>query len=210
MKLNKYYWVEGYTLVVYIKNCLPHSAVKDKTPYKAFYGVKPTISHLQPFGRTCYVHILKERRPPRSKLNPCVEKGLFFGYTDTPLIYKVHIPARQHTCTISALNMKFHQLEPNIPHSELDSDIKMTDAPVIAPYYLCSLDNNQNTAPDTTALVIPPLLINRLEYQDLDHDDPEQFLLSTAPNIDEEEQEPNSYYQAINGPYSALWQAGIK
>ena len=107
--------------------------------------------------------------------------------------------------TILALDIKFYQSEPDIPHSESDSDIEMTDALVIRTYHLRSLDNDQNTAPDTTALVIPPLLINRHKYQDLDHDDPKQVLLSTAPNINEEEQEPNSYYQAINGPYSALW-----
>ena len=59
-------------------------------------------------------------------------------------------------------------------------------------------------------MFILPLLINRHEYQDLDHDNPEQVLFSTAPNINEEEQEPNSYYQAVNGPYSSLWQEGIK
>ena len=72
---------------------MPHSAVKGMTPYEAFYGKKPTISHLQPFGKACYVHIPEDRRPSGSKLLPRAEKGVFFGYTDSSSIYKIHILA---------------------------------------------------------------------------------------------------------------------
>ena len=47
----------------------------------------------------------------------------------------------------------------------------------------------------------------------MDHNDPEQVLFSstTSYNIDdEEEQDPNSHYQAVNGSYSVLWEEGIK
>ena len=111
LNLNKRYWAEGYASAIYVKNWLPQLAVKDKTPYEAFYGLKPTISHLQLFGRTCYVHISEERQPPGSKLNLCTEKEFFFRYIDSPLIYKVYIPACKHTYIISALDVKFdHKL----------------------------------------------------------------------------------------------------
>ena len=104
--------------------------------------MKPTISHLQPFGRTYYVHIFKEYRPLGSKLNPCAEKGLFFGYTDTLLIYKVHILAHQYTFTISALDIKFHQSEPDILHPELDSNTEMVDALPAYLYHFCFLNQD--------------------------------------------------------------------
>ena len=61
-----------------------HSALKNMTrPQEAFWGIKPTISHLQPFGKECYTHIPENRRPAGSKLLPRAEKGLFVGYTES-------------------------------------------------------------------------------------------------------------------------------
>jgi transposase InsO family protein len=64
---DKRLWAEAVQTSVYLKNRQPHSAlnrqphsaVKDQTPYEAFQ--KPTIQHLQPFGRECYIHIPKEK-----------------------------------------------------------------------------------------------------------------------------------------------------
>ena len=77
------------------------------TLFEAFHRKKPSISHLQPFGRKCFIHIPKERHLPRSKLMPQAEKGIFVGYTDTSSIYKVHIPTRSHTFIVSTLDVKF-------------------------------------------------------------------------------------------------------
>ena len=88
-------------------NHLPYSSLQDMTPFEAFYRKKPSISHLQPFGRKCFIHIPKERCLPGSKLIPRAEKGIFVGYTDTSSIYKVHIPAHSHTFIVSALDVKF-------------------------------------------------------------------------------------------------------
>ena len=71
---------------VYLKNRLPHSAVKDQTPYEVLHGKKPTISHLQLFGTECFVHIPEEARPSGSKLQPRAEKGWFVGYNESTKI----------------------------------------------------------------------------------------------------------------------------
>ena len=76
-------------------------------PFEAFHRKKPSISHLQPFGRKCFIHIPEERRLPESKLMPQAEEGIFVGYTGTSSIYKVHIPACSHTFIVSALDVKF-------------------------------------------------------------------------------------------------------
>ena len=68
---------------VYIKNRLPHSALPtQQTPYEALKGEKPSIKHLQPFGRKCYVHIPEEARPSGSKLLPRAIEGRFLGYDE--------------------------------------------------------------------------------------------------------------------------------
>jgi transposase InsO family protein len=54
---DKKLWAEAVLTSAYIKNRQPHSALKDLTPYEAFYGSKPSIQHLQPFGRECYIHV---------------------------------------------------------------------------------------------------------------------------------------------------------
>ena len=56
---DKRLWAEAVNTFVYVKNRQTHSAVKGQTPYEAYYGTKPSIDHLQPFGRECYVHIPK-------------------------------------------------------------------------------------------------------------------------------------------------------
>ena len=50
---DKKLWAEAVLTSVYMKNRQPHSALKDLTPYGAFYRTKPSIQHLQPFGREC-------------------------------------------------------------------------------------------------------------------------------------------------------------
>src|SRR5258705_2177818 len=77
--LHKRFWAEAYAAAVYTKNRLPHSSLQNMTPFEAFHRRKPSISHLQPFGRKCFIHIPEERRLPGSKLMPRAEEGIFLG-----------------------------------------------------------------------------------------------------------------------------------
>jgi len=61
LNLDKRLWAEACTTSVYLRNRLPHSSLQDKTPFEVLYNTKPTISHLQPFGIPCYIHIPEER-----------------------------------------------------------------------------------------------------------------------------------------------------
>ncbi|KAG8474282.1 hypothetical protein CXB51_033938 [Gossypium anomalum] len=60
-KLPSKFWAEAVNTSVYL-NKLPTRAVKDKTPFEAWYGLKPSVSHLKVFGCVCYVLIPAERR----------------------------------------------------------------------------------------------------------------------------------------------------
>src|SRR5258705_12733475 len=100
------------------------------TPFEAFHHKKPSISHLQPFGRKCFIHIPKERRLPGSKLMPRAEEGIFLGYTDTPNIYKVHILARSHSFIVSALDVKFESVTAD---SHPETEVTPTEATLTTP-----------------------------------------------------------------------------
>lgn len=86
-------WAEACHTAVYLKNRLPHSALNGLTPYEILYNKKPVISHLQPFGVTCYIYIPPEKRGAGSKLKARAEKGIFVGYTDSMELYKVQLPS---------------------------------------------------------------------------------------------------------------------
>ena len=62
----------------------------DKTPEKAFTGVKPKIGHLRIFGCPLYIHVPMEKR---TKLEPLGEKGIFVGYSENSKAYRIFILA---------------------------------------------------------------------------------------------------------------------
>jgi hypothetical protein len=51
------------------------------TPHEAYTGNKPSIKHLQLWGRECYIHIREETRPPGTKLSYIGLQGKIVGYT---------------------------------------------------------------------------------------------------------------------------------
>ena len=156
MNLDKYYWAEASATAVYLKNRLPHSAisVRGMTLYQALFNKKPKISHLQPFGNKCYVHIPEERRLPGSKLLPRDEIGIFFGYTDTLSIYKIHFPTRKHTMTVNALDVSFsNSAPPVIPSLPLSQPLPSSSALPVPNLY--SFD---------PSISIPTLPVNRDKY----------------------------------------------
>ena len=72
-------WVEAARTIVYVHNRISHSDIGNKTPEEMFTSEKPEVSHLNIFGCTVYLHVLKEKR---SKLDPSREKGIFVGYSE--------------------------------------------------------------------------------------------------------------------------------
>ena len=60
--------------------------MKNKTPFEAWYGVKPVVEHLKVFGSLCYTHVPDVKR---DKLDYKAEMGIFLGYCSTSKGYKV-------------------------------------------------------------------------------------------------------------------------
>jgi len=92
---SKFLWAEAAATAVYVKNWLPYSRLPDRmTPYQALHRKKPSIKHLQPFGRRCYVYIPEEIWPSGSKLFARSVEGIFVGCTKSNQIYRIWIPSK--------------------------------------------------------------------------------------------------------------------
>jgi hypothetical protein len=77
--LPSFLWDEAAKHAVYLRNRAPTRALKGKTPYEAWTGLKPNISHLREFG--CDVWVLDET-VNRSKLAPRSKKMVFVGFEE--------------------------------------------------------------------------------------------------------------------------------
>lgn len=56
------FWGEAVSTAVYLENRTPIASHDFKSPYKLWYGTKPSYAHLRVFGCLAYVHVGKERR----------------------------------------------------------------------------------------------------------------------------------------------------
>jgi transposase InsO family protein len=90
-KLLKELWMEIAKTVVYLKNRSPTSALSI-TPYEAWFGTKPDLSHLRITGSPAYVHIPEEKR---IKLDSHSIKGQLIGYGGTNQ-YRVWDPMKEN------------------------------------------------------------------------------------------------------------------
>jgi len=80
---HKKLWAEAVLTSVHIKNLQPHSALKDLTPYEAFYGTKQLIQHLQPCGGECYIHV-PDQKWTNGKIISEGTKGNFYRIHQYP------------------------------------------------------------------------------------------------------------------------------
>ncbi|RVX04494.1 Retrovirus-related Pol polyprotein from transposon RE1 [Vitis vinifera] len=68
-KMPKCFWAEAINTAVYLLNRLPTKAVKNKTSFEAWYGVKPAVEHLKVFGSLCYTHVPDVKRDKDIKVD---------------------------------------------------------------------------------------------------------------------------------------------
>jgi hypothetical protein len=72
-------WAKALNCETYIQNRSPHIFVKDKTPYKAWSGLKPEVNHFCIFGSRAWDRIPSEKR---KELDPQSTTCIFVGYYD--------------------------------------------------------------------------------------------------------------------------------
>jgi transposase InsO family protein len=79
--LDTRFWSSAVLQAAHLRNRVPTTALNNMTPYQAFYGQKPSLSHVRVFGCLAYAVIPK---PKRTKLDPkgrlCIHLGSPNGY----------------------------------------------------------------------------------------------------------------------------------
>ena len=83
--LPKSLWTAAVALSGYVRNRCFSSRV-DATPYERFFGKKPNISHMVPFGTKCYVYIEGNKK----KLDDRAKRGAFIGYDGSSPAYLIY------------------------------------------------------------------------------------------------------------------------
>jgi hypothetical protein len=78
------FWGEAVVTTIYILNCSPTKALNGRTPYEAWHGRKPAVSHLRVFSCLAFA-----RSIPR----------VFIGYAEGSKAYRILDPGTQHVHT---------------------------------------------------------------------------------------------------------------
>jgi len=85
--MSKSFWGEAVLCFNHTANRTPKKGLKEgMTPYEAFYGVKPSVYHLRPFGCRVSIHTPDQLR---RKLDPKSRPGVFLGYSLDKKAYRV-------------------------------------------------------------------------------------------------------------------------
>ena len=103
-KLAANLWVEAMHATSYIQNRVPHSFVKGKTPFEAYFEHKLDVSNLRVFGSTAWAQIpLDKRRALQTQSieclfigNPNESKGFKLIYIKTKHIIIERSVCRAH------------------------------------------------------------------------------------------------------------------
>jgi transposase InsO family protein len=79
------YWAEAVTTAAYVWNRLPNSTVGENelSPYEMWFGKKPNLHALRPFGCVVYATVPDERQPKLSKVLHRAHRGSFVGYVSS-------------------------------------------------------------------------------------------------------------------------------
>ena len=72
-------WAEAMNVVAYIQNKIPHSSMKLKTPFEAYFGHKPYVSNFIVFGSPAWARIPLDKR---KSLQPQSIECMFIGYIE--------------------------------------------------------------------------------------------------------------------------------
>jgi hypothetical protein len=83
------FWGEAVSTAVFILNRSPTKALKDKTPYEAWYGRQPDVSFLRTFG--CIGHV-KNTKPFIGKLEDRSSRMVLLGYKEGSKACKLFDP----------------------------------------------------------------------------------------------------------------------
>ena len=115
-------WAEAVEYAVYTKNRSPTAVLKSKTPYEAFWGDKPDISHLRVFGSQCYVH---NDSPTWRKFDARAFPAIFIGYSTPSKAWRYYIPSQRKSGT--SRNIVFDErVRSSVLHHNIEGELAAT------------------------------------------------------------------------------------
>ena len=85
--LPLFLWGEAVSTTVYVLNRTPNRNNQHCTPFEAWTGKNPSLTHLRTFGAEAYVHIPKEFR---KKLDKNAKKVIHVGYQTDSCNYRLY------------------------------------------------------------------------------------------------------------------------
>jgi hypothetical protein len=89
------FWGEAMVMAIYILNRSPTKALNGRTPYEAWHGRKPAVSHLRVFGWLAF----DKKLGHIGKLDDRSTTGVFIGYTEGSKAYRILDPGTQRVRT---------------------------------------------------------------------------------------------------------------
>ena len=89
------FWGEAVLTTVYILNRSPTKALDGRTPYEAWHGRKPAVSHLRVFGCLAFA----KEHGHIGKLDDRSTPGVFIGYSEGSKVYRILDPKTQRVRT---------------------------------------------------------------------------------------------------------------
>lgn len=108
-KLPQSFWAEAVNTANYIRNRLPTSSLNGRTPYEAWTGKPPDLSHCRVFGtRVIYLNT----EPGKGKFDERGHEGIFLGYPDDSKAFRIW-SSKKHKVLITR-DVKFLEDDGNI------------------------------------------------------------------------------------------------
>lgn len=103
--LPESFWAEAVNTAVYLHNRSPTRSLDGKTPYEAWNGVRPDLSHIKVFGCDAYLFIPDEKR---GKLQAKSQKCVLMGYVwNTTKMWRLWDPTGRRV--VIGSNVKFDE-----------------------------------------------------------------------------------------------------
>ncbi|GAX81737.1 hypothetical protein CEUSTIGMA_g9165.t1 [Chlamydomonas eustigma] len=91
--IDKQHWAEAAGTAAYVYNRTASSATpRGKTPYECYWGKKPDISNLRPFGDVAMVMTMP-RYARDGKMGPVSVKSRLMGYSECSKAWRVLLPS---------------------------------------------------------------------------------------------------------------------
>ena len=140
-KLPKRFWAEALSTAVYLRNRCLTKAVMEKTPYQAFTGEKPSVSHLRVFGCVAYAHVPSDER---HKLDSKSRRCIFLGYSTEVKGYRLYDQKKSRV---------FFSRDVIFDESKVGIESEATERQVVSPKVEIECDTDILDAGNTTESV---------------------------------------------------------